>query len=189
MNKNIASGNCNLSPYSLSFILAGHFITGRQSGRADLRSSAPVSRCKTPDSLDGSSAFRERPVVAKLPVFPLNSSSPPSSPTKVNGDREGQEAGRKRLNHSSQTHHHSAGSRPTAPPGGRGQKAQGRSPSGGKGLLTESQVQLLVGLHYLPHEHGAAAHKLLQDLNWLKTNCFVVSVSSKKALPQKVSVL
>ncbi|XP_075890208.1 protein O-GlcNAcase [Nelusetta ayraudi] len=159
---------------------------GRQSGRADLRSSAPVSRCKTPDRLDGSSAFRERPVVAKLPVFPLNSSSPPSSPTKVNGDREGQEAGRKRLNHSSQTHHHSAGSRPTVPPGGRGQKAQGRSPSGGKGLLTESQVRLLVGLHYLPHEHGAAAHKLLQDLNWLKTNCFVVSVSSKKALPQKI---
>lgn len=166
------------------------FITGRQSGRGDLRSSAPVSRCKTPDRTDSSSAFRERPAVAKLPVFPLNAGSPPSSPTKVNGDREVQEAGRKRLNHSSQTHHHSAGSRPTAPPGsGRGQKAQGRSPSVGKGLLTESQVRLLVGLHYLPHEHGAAAHKLLQDLNWLKTNCHVVSVSSKKALPQKVSVL
>lgn len=165
-------------------------MTGRQSGRADPRSSAAVSRCKPADGLDGSSAFRERPAVAKLPVFPLNSGSPPSSPTKVNGDKEGQEVGRKRLNHSSQSHHHSSGSRLSGTPGGeRGQKTQGRGPAGGKGLLTESQVRLLVGLHYLPHEHGAAAHKLLQDLNWLKTNCYLVSVGSKKALPQKVRVL
>uniref|UniRef100_A0A668RVQ6 protein O-GlcNAcase n=1 Tax=Oreochromis aureus TaxID=47969 RepID=A0A668RVQ6_OREAU len=64
------------------------------------------------------------------------------------------------------------GTKPGAPAaGGRGQKAQGRGLCGGKGLLSESQVRLLVGLHYLPHEHGPSAQKLLQDLTWLKTNC------------------
>uniref|UniRef100_A0A3P8Y7F2 GH84 domain-containing protein n=1 Tax=Esox lucius TaxID=8010 RepID=A0A3P8Y7F2_ESOLU len=41
----------------------------------------------------------------------------------------------------------------------------------GKAPLSESQVQLLVGLHYLPHEHGPSAQRLLQDLTWLKANC------------------
>uniref|UniRef100_A0A3P9CD85 protein O-GlcNAcase n=1 Tax=Maylandia zebra TaxID=106582 RepID=A0A3P9CD85_9CICH len=61
-----------------------------------------------------------------------------------------------------------------------GQKAQVRGLCGGKGLLSESQVRLLVGLHYLPHEHGPSAQKLLQDLTWLKTNCQLVSTNSKK---------
>uniref|UniRef100_A0A669BID2 protein O-GlcNAcase n=1 Tax=Oreochromis niloticus TaxID=8128 RepID=A0A669BID2_ORENI len=79
------------------------------------------------------------------------------------------------------------GTKPGAPAaGGRGQKAQGRGLCGGKGLLSESQVRLLVGLHYLPHEHGPSAQKLLQDLTWLKTNCQLVSTNSKKAAPQKV---
>lgn len=122
-------------------------------------------------------------------MFPLNSSSPPTSPTKVRGEREGQEGERKRSNHPGQSHHQPPGSRPGAPSGGgRGQKTQGRGPGGGKGLLSESQVRLLVGLHYLPHEHGPSAQKLLQDLTWLKTNCHVVSTNSKKAAPQKVGV-
>lgn len=57
---------------------------------------------------------------------------------------------------------------------------------GGKGLLSESQVRLMVGLHYLPHEHGPSAQKLLQDLTWLRTNCHLVSTNGKKAQPQKV---
>uniref|UniRef100_A0A3Q3X924 protein O-GlcNAcase n=1 Tax=Mola mola TaxID=94237 RepID=A0A3Q3X924_MOLML len=57
---------------------------------------------------------------------------------------------------------------------------------GAKGHLSESQVRLLVGLHYLPHEHGPFAQKLLQDLTWLKTNCHLVSTNSKKAPPQKI---
>lgn len=78
-------------------------------------------------------------------------------------------------------------SRPGAPTGGgRAQKAQGRGPCGGKGLLSEAQVRLLVGLHYLPHEHGPSAQKLLQDLTWLKTNCQLVSTNGKKTQPQKV---
>uniref|UniRef100_A0A673CSL1 Si:dkey-183c6.8 n=1 Tax=Sphaeramia orbicularis TaxID=375764 RepID=A0A673CSL1_9TELE len=106
------------------------------------------------------------------------------------GEREGRDLGeKKRSNQSSQPNHQGPGSRAGAPAGGgRGQKAQGRVPSGGKGLLTESQVRLLVGLHYLPHEHGPSAQKLLQDLTWLKSNCHLVSANSKKAAPQKVSV-
>ena len=127
--------------------------------------------------------------MAKLPVFPLNSSSPPSSPTKAKGEREGRDAEKKRSKPPSQPNHQPPGSRPGAPSGGsRGQKAQGRGVCGGKGLLSESQVRMLVGLHYLPHEHGPSAQKLLQDLTWLKTNCHLVSANSKKAPPQKVGV-
>uniref|UniRef100_A0A672RZJ7 protein O-GlcNAcase n=1 Tax=Sinocyclocheilus grahami TaxID=75366 RepID=A0A672RZJ7_SINGR len=42
--------------------------------------------------------------------------------------------------------------------------------------LSEAQVRLLVGLYYLPHEHGPPAQNLLQDLTWLKANCHCVSV-------------
>ncbi|TKS92711.1 Protein O-GlcNAcase [Collichthys lucidus] len=160
---------------------------GRQSTRADQRSSATASRCKTPDRSDCPSTLRGTSTVAKLPVFPLNSSSPPSSPTKVTREREAQDGEKKRSNQPSQPNHQPPGSRPgAASGGGRGQKAQGRGGCGGKGLLSESQVRLLVGLHYLPHEHGPSAQKLLQDLTWLKTNCHLVGTNSKKAPPQKI---
>ncbi|XP_034424599.1 protein O-GlcNAcase isoform X1 [Hippoglossus hippoglossus] len=159
---------------------------GRQCSRADQRSATPTFRCKTPDRSEGPSGFRGTPAVAKLPVFPLNSSSPPTSPTKVNGEREGQDMDKLRANPPCQPNHQPPGSRPGAPSGGsRGQKAQGRGLCLGKGLLSESQVRLLVGLHYLPHEHGPSAQKLLQDLTWLKSNCHLVSSNSKKA-PLKV---
>uniref|UniRef100_A0A8C5H5R4 protein O-GlcNAcase n=1 Tax=Gouania willdenowi TaxID=441366 RepID=A0A8C5H5R4_GOUWI len=75
---------------------------------------------------------------------------------------------------------------PNQPPVSKyGVKSQGRGFCSGKGLLSESQVRLLVGLHYLPHEHGASAQKLLQDLTWLKANCHVVGVNSKKVPSQK----
>ncbi|XP_028835141.1 protein O-GlcNAcase isoform X2 [Denticeps clupeoides] len=66
-------------------------------------------------------------------------------------------------------------------------KAQGRRQCSGKNLLNESQVRLLVGLHYLPHEHGPPAKSLLQDLTWLKANCHYVSANGnkKKIHPQK----
>nr|XP_057923922.1 protein O-GlcNAcase [Doryrhamphus excisus]XP_057923923.1 protein O-GlcNAcase [Doryrhamphus excisus] len=149
---------------------------GRQNARTDQRCSVAASRCKPPDRSDCTSTFRGTSVVAKLPVFPLNSSSPPPSPTKAKGEKEGHE-----WENSGQTRH-------GAPSGGSrgGHKARGRGLCGGKGQLSESQVRLLVGLHYLPHEHGPSAQKLLQDLTWLKTNCHLVSASSKKNLPQKV---
>lgn len=162
-------------------------IVGRQNTRTDQRASVPTSHCKTPDRSDCPSTFRGTSTVAKLPVFPLNSSSPPSSPTKVNGEREGREWEKRKSYQSCQPIQQPPGTKPGAPAaGGRGQKAQVHGLCGGKGLLSESQVRLLVGLHYLPHEHGPSAQKLLQDLTWLKTNCQLVSTNSKKAAPQKV---
>lgn len=166
-----------------------NIIIGRQSTRADQRSSAPVSRCKAPGTSDSPSTLRGHCAVAKLPVFPLDSSSPPTSPTKVKGDREGRADEKRRPNHSCHPSHQPPGSRLVAPfGGGRGQKAQLRGLCGGKGLLSESQVRLLVGLYYLPHEHGPSAQKLLQDLTWLTTNCHLVCASNKKEPPQKVCV-
>ncbi|XP_061525512.1 LOW QUALITY PROTEIN: protein O-GlcNAcase [Phycodurus eques] len=153
---------------------------GRQRARADQRS----SRSKTPDGCDCTATFRGSSVVAKLPVFPLNSSSPPPSPTKSKGEREVQEGGKRQPG---QANNRAPASRSGAPSGGgRGHKARGRGHSGGKGLLSESQVRLLVGLHYLPHEHGPSAQKLLQDLTWLKSNCHLVCANSKKSSPHKV---
>ncbi|XP_013874525.1 protein O-GlcNAcase isoform X2 [Austrofundulus limnaeus] len=153
---------------------------GRQSSRADQRVSVS-SHSKTPDRSGSRSTFRASSAVAKLPVFPLDSSSPPSSPPMGKRETDGE----KERTH--QPAQQPPGSRPGAPAGGgRVQKAQGRGLCGGKGLLTEAQVRLLVGLHYLPHEHGSSAQKLLQDLTWLKTNCHLVSTSGKKSPPQKV---
>uniref|UniRef100_A0A4W5PA89 protein O-GlcNAcase n=1 Tax=Hucho hucho TaxID=62062 RepID=A0A4W5PA89_9TELE len=56
---------------------------------------------------------------------------------------------------------------------------------GGKAPLSESQMRLLVGLHYLPHEYGPSAQRLLQDLTWLKEHCHLVSANDKKGPPQK----
>ncbi|XP_037116164.1 protein O-GlcNAcase-like [Syngnathus acus] len=149
---------------------------GRQSARSDQR----CSRSRTPDRSHCTSTFRGSAVVAKLPVFPLNSSSPPPSPTKAKGESEVREGGKRQP---AQGSHQVPASRPTAP---SGPKARGRGLCGGKGLLSEAQVRLLVGLHYLPHEHGPSAQKLIQDLTWLKSNCHVVSANSKKSSPHKV---
>uniref|UniRef100_A0A3B4VK06 protein O-GlcNAcase n=1 Tax=Seriola dumerili TaxID=41447 RepID=A0A3B4VK06_SERDU len=112
-----------------------------------------------------------------------------SNPSAVKEEWEERDGENKRSNQPSQPNHQPPGSRPGAPSGGsRGQKAQGRGICGGKGLLSESQVRLLVGLHYLPHEHGPSAQKLLQDLTWLKSNCQLVSANTKKTPPQKVGI-
>lgn len=139
------------------------------------------SRSKTPDRSGCRSTFRATSAIAKLPVFPLNPSSPPSSPPMGKREREGE---KERTQQSSQQPPVSRSGAPTG--GGRAQNLQGRGLCGGKGLLSEAQVRLLVGLHYLPHEHGPSAQKLLQDLTWLKTNCHLVSTNGKKTQPQKV---
>ncbi|XP_053717046.1 protein O-GlcNAcase [Synchiropus splendidus] len=152
---------------------------GRQSSRSDQRYSAPTYRTRAHDKSDHPSCVRAAPVVDKLPVFPLNSCSPPPSPTK---DKEEIEK-KKSVQSTQQT----PGFRPGPPTvGGRGQKTQGRGLCGGKGQLSESQVRLLVGFHYLPHEHGSSAQKLLQDLTWLKSNCHLVCANGKKSQAQKV---
>uniref|UniRef100_A0A8C9S993 protein O-GlcNAcase n=1 Tax=Scleropages formosus TaxID=113540 RepID=A0A8C9S993_SCLFO len=72
------------------------------------------------------------------------------------------------------------------PSGSARVKGQGRAPCGGKGPLSEQEVRLLVGLYFLPHEHGPAARRLLKDLTWLKSNSHYVSVNGKKSQPHKV---
>uniref|UniRef100_A0A672RXQ1 protein O-GlcNAcase n=1 Tax=Sinocyclocheilus grahami TaxID=75366 RepID=A0A672RXQ1_SINGR len=57
------------------------------------------------------------------------------------------------------------------------EKTSRRGLCSGRVPLSEVQVQLLVGLYYLPHEHGPPAQNLLQDLTWLKANCHCVSVN------------
>ncbi|XP_035281425.1 protein O-GlcNAcase isoform X2 [Anguilla anguilla] len=71
---------------------------------------------------------------------------------------------------------------------GRGvlEKGQGRGLGGGKAPLSEKEVRLLVGLYFLPHEHGRPGQSLLQDLTWLKTNSHCVSANGKKGPPPKV---
>ncbi|KAJ8382443.1 hypothetical protein SKAU_G00032210 [Synaphobranchus kaupii] len=66
------------------------------------------------------------------------------------------------------------------------EKGRGRGLGGGKAPLSEEEVRLLVGLYFLPYEHGPSAQSLLQDLTWLKSNCHCVSANSKKGLPLKV---
>ncbi|XP_051984395.1 protein O-GlcNAcase isoform X2 [Xyrauchen texanus] len=68
------------------------------------------------------------------------------------------------------------------------EKTSSRGLCSGRSPLSEAQVQLLVGLYYLPHEHGPPAQSLLKDLTWLKANCHWVSVNGngKKVSPQKV---
>ncbi|XP_055055331.1 protein O-GlcNAcase isoform X1 [Misgurnus anguillicaudatus] len=67
------------------------------------------------------------------------------------------------------------------------EKTSKRGLGSGRAPLSEAQIRLLVGLYYLPHEHGPPAQSLLQDLTWLKTNCHRVSANDngKKTPPQK----
>ncbi|XP_066537268.1 protein O-GlcNAcase [Hoplias malabaricus] len=90
-----------------------------------------------------------------------------------------------------QKHHLVAGPLKTEeqlPLGHNQEKGSGKALCAGKGPLSEEQVRLLVGLYYLPHEHGPPAQSLLQDLTWLRSNCQYISVNgnSKKTQPQKV---
>lgn len=149
---------------------------GRQGRQVETRS---PSSAVNPNGPDRTSSFR---CTVPLPVFPLDPSSPPTSPTLTHREAstEPSDGGQKR-----RCRQLSPGRRSEA--GGRqGPKPSIRGSPGGKGSLTESQVRLLVGLHYLPHEHGPAAQKLLQDLTWLKSNCNTVSINGKKSAPEKM---
>ncbi|KAM6949291.1 protein O-GlcNAcase [Aplochiton taeniatus] len=117
------------------------------------------SRCHTPDRED------PPPPPRPLSFSPPSHSPPLSSPEELREEEGGSRA---------------------APGRPGGEKPQERGPCGGKGPLSEAQVHLLVGLHYLPHERGASAQQLLLDLTWLKTHCDHVSADGKKAPPQRV---
>lgn len=46
--------------------------------------------------------------------------------------------------------------------------------------ITEADIALLCDLFYLPFEHGNRSLQLLNEFNWLKSNCFVLSGYKRK---------
>ncbi|KAJ8007832.1 hypothetical protein DPEC_G00098290 [Dallia pectoralis] len=163
---------------------------GRKHGDQGLSSRRPGS----PESEDCHSfSSKGRPEPKSLRDHMQDDSLPPSSPEEEEEVRRGKanekKEGRVRDNDSKPKPHNDRFYQGPEQPEDLGivpvEKAQVRLLCSGKTPLSESQVQLLVGLYYLPHEHGPSAQRLLQDLTWLKANCHVVSANDKKAPQQK----
>lgn len=136
------------------------FSSGRQNRPTEHKLSAHSSKSKPPESLGNLHGAQSQ--------FPSAAGAPPSiSVSKFLAENKEQ-----------------------LPEGHGWEKASGKALCAGKSPLSEAQVRLLVGLHYLPHEHGPPAQSLLQALTWLKSHCHYVSVngSSKKMQPQKVFI-
>uniref|UniRef100_A0A674CAX2 protein O-GlcNAcase n=1 Tax=Salmo trutta TaxID=8032 RepID=A0A674CAX2_SALTR len=153
----------------------------RQSRQADQRSLG--QRLGTLESENCHPTTREgRPKPPREP--PQGDSPPPSSPEGEEGVRRGEKEGRSEggdgEEREKKLHNNQFRQGPGQPRGPGGVLCVGKAP------LSESQIRLLVGLHYLPHEHGPSAQRLLQDLTWLKEHCHLVSANDKKGPPQKV---
>ncbi|XP_017212504.1 protein O-GlcNAcase [Danio rerio] len=141
---------------------------GRQLRPTDLKPSTLSVKSKSSDSSDNQhGAQPKRPITSSQSTGALSSDEIPADPAISQDLKAGE-------NHVCRSSSHDKSSR-------RG-LCSGRAP------LSEAQVRLLVGLYYLPHEHGPPAQNLLLDLTWLKANCHCVSVNEngKKASPQKV---
>uniref|UniRef100_A0A8B9RK53 protein O-GlcNAcase n=1 Tax=Astyanax mexicanus TaxID=7994 RepID=A0A8B9RK53_ASTMX len=143
---------------------------GRQIRPTEHRSSAHSSKHKPSESSDNQYGAHSRPSCTAGPLPACSSQH--RKPTAA-----GREGGAGPLR-----------SEERANGGHSREKVQGKALCAGKGPLNEVQVRLLVGLYYLPHEHGPPAQSLLQDLTWLKANCNFVSANGngKKTQPQKV---
>ncbi|XP_017565750.1 protein O-GlcNAcase isoform X1 [Pygocentrus nattereri] len=140
---------------------------GRQTRPTEHRSSGPSSKHKPSDSSDNQHGAQSKP--SSTAGACSAQSHKPSASRKETVARPLRSEERAHGGHSRE-------------------KAPGKGLCAGKGPLSEAQVRLLVGLYYLPHEHGPPAQSLLQDLTWLKANCHYVSVNGngKKTQPQKV---
>ncbi|XP_051570333.1 protein O-GlcNAcase-like isoform X2 [Myxocyprinus asiaticus] len=141
---------------------------GRQVRPVDLKHSTPSVKSKSSDSSENQHGAQPKsPITSSQSSGALASNEIPADPV-TSQDLKAAE------NQVSRSSSHEKTSRKGL--------CSGRSP------LSEDQVRLLVGLYYLPHEHGPPAQSLLQDLTWLKANCHCVSVNGngKKASPQKV---
>lgn len=136
------------------------FSPGRQNRPTEHKLSALSSKPKPPESSGNQQGTQSKPPSAAGALVPFS-----TSVLTVSAETESEEQ----------------------VPGGW-EKASGKGLCVGKSPLSEAQVRLLVGLYYLPHEHGPPAQNLLQALTWLKSHCHYVSVngSSKKMQPQKV---
>uniref|UniRef100_A0A8C8LRT8 protein O-GlcNAcase n=1 Tax=Oncorhynchus tshawytscha TaxID=74940 RepID=A0A8C8LRT8_ONCTS len=155
---------------------------GKKRGEGGRRGRSSCQKSGTLESENCHPTTREgRPKPPREP--PQGDSPPPSSPEGEEGVRRGEKEGRSEGGDGEEREKKLHNNQFQQGPG------QPRSPGGvlcvGKAPLSESQIRLLVGLHYLPHEHGPSAQRLLQDLTWLKEHCHLVSANDKKGPPQK----
>ncbi|XP_076843402.1 protein O-GlcNAcase [Brachyhypopomus gauderio] len=142
---------------------------GRQIRSTEQRSSAVSSRVKPPSSLDGPNGPQSRGPCSGTALPPGSAQAQKASVGKDNAAAPLRNEDRGRG-------------------GASREKSPGKGLCAGKVPLSEAQVRLLVGLYYLPHEHGPQAQNLLQDLTWLRSNCHCVSINGngKKTHPHKV---
>lgn len=144
------------------------FLLGRQLRPTDLKPLTLSVKSKSSDSSDNQrGAQPKRPITSSRSTGALASDEIPADPLMSQDLKAGENQVSRSFSH---------------------EKISRRGLCSGRVPLSEAQVQLLVGLYYLPHEHGPPAQNLLQDLTWLKANCHCVSVNGngKKASPQKV---
>ncbi|TRY57464.1 hypothetical protein DNTS_014216 [Danionella cerebrum] len=139
---------------------------GHQLKPADFKPLALSVKSKSSDSSGNQQVQHEKNIPSSKSSGALTSDEMPTVPDMSQGVKAGE-------SHVSMSASHEKSS--------RRELCSGRAP------LSKAQVQLLVGLYYLPHEHGWPAQSLLQDLTWLKTNCHCVSIhgNGKKPSPQK----
>ncbi|XP_023693914.1 protein O-GlcNAcase [Paramormyrops kingsleyae] len=187
---------------------------GRQDRPVELKPSVAKSKSKTAGSADNHPATRGSQLKSLLDAT-QGQGSPSEASTKptlgTTPDRGGQDTGvalcseegdliadrktkspsaeedRQEGKDSKEESQEGGGKAKERPPSRNGiqVKTQGKVSCGSKTPLTESEVRLLTGLYYLPHEHGAPAQRLLQDLAWLKANSHCVSANGKKGQSQK----
>lgn len=145
-----------------------HLPLGRQVRSTDPKPSLSSVKSKSSDSSDNQhEAKPETSITSSRSSGALASDEIPADP--VTDQDQDLEAGENQFSRSS-SH----------------EKTSKRGLCSGRAPLSEPQIRLLVGLYYLPHEHGPPAQSLLQDLTWLKANCHYVSVNGKKTPQQKV---
>ncbi|RXN21532.1 O- case-like isoform X1 [Labeo rohita] len=141
---------------------------GRQVRPTDLRPSTLSVKSKSSDSSDNQHGAQPKfPITSSQSTGALSSDEIPADPFMSQDLKAGENQGFRSFSH---------------------EKTSRRGLCSGRVPLSEPQVRLLVGLYYLPHEHGPHAQNLLQDLTWLKANCHCVSVNGngKKVSPHKV---
>ncbi len=142
------------------------FFLGRQMRPTDLKPFMLSVKSKSSDSSDNQLEAQSKcPITSSRSTGALASDEIPADPVMSQDLKAGENQVSRSFSH---------------------EKTSSRGLCSGRVPLSEAQVRLLVGLYYLPHEHGPPAQNLLQDLTWLKANCYCVSVNGKKASPQRV---
>uniref|UniRef100_A0A672RZ63 protein O-GlcNAcase n=1 Tax=Sinocyclocheilus grahami TaxID=75366 RepID=A0A672RZ63_SINGR len=146
-----------LQPGTFIFRLLLTVFLGRQVRPTDLKPSMLSVKSKPSDSSDNQHGAQPKcPITSSQSTGALASDEIPADPVMSQDLKAGENQVSRSFSH---------------------EKTPRRGLCSGSVPLSEAQVRLLVGLYYLPHEHGPPAQNLLQDLTWLKANCHCVSVN------------